>query len=77
MRTTVALDARLVARAREISTDRTLSALLDRCLADWIARHTQKEIDARLAEEYRQGRAASRRATRHFITVDPERWPSW
>jgi hypothetical protein len=77
MRTTVILEDGLVARARKLSTDKTLSALLNRCLADWIARHTRKEIDARLAEEYRQGRAESRRATRDFRAVDTERWPSW
>ena len=77
MRTTVVLRDELVAKARELSKEKTLSGLLNSCLADWIAQHTRKEIETRLADEYRQGRAESRRVSRDFGAVDRERWPSW
>lgn len=77
MRTTVVLKDELVAKARGLSKEKTLSGLLNSCLAAWIAQHSRKEIETRLADEYRQGRAESRRVTRDFATVDKEGWPSW
>jgi len=77
MRTTVVLKDDLVAKARELSTEKTLSGLLNSCLADWIAQHSRKEIETRLANEYRQGRAESRRVSGDFAAVDKEGWPSW
>ncbi len=77
MRTTVVLKDELVARAKELSKEKTLSGLLNSCLAEWIAQHDQKEIETRLADEYRQGRAESRRVSRDFAAVDKEGWPSW
>ena len=77
MRTTVVLKDHLVAEARELSKAKTLSGLLNRCLADWIGQHSRQEIEARLAEEYRHGRAESRRVSRDFAAVDKEGWPSW
>ena len=77
MRTTVVLKDELVAKARKLSREKTLSGLLNSCLADWIAQHSRKEIETRLADEYRQGRAESRRASSDFVAVDKEGWPSW
>ena len=77
MRTTVVLKDALVAKARELSKTETLSGLLNSCLADWISRHSRQEIEARLAAEYRDGRAESRRVSRDFAAVDKEGWPSW
>jgi len=77
MRTTVVLKDELVATARRLSREKTLSGLLNTCLADWIAQHSRKEIEARLADEYRQGRAESRRVSRDFAALDKEGWPSW
>lgn len=77
MRTTVVLKDDLVAKARELSKAKTLSGLLNSCLADWIGQHNRQEIEARLATEYRQGRTESRRISRDFASVDKEGWPSW
>ena len=77
MRTTVVLKDDLVAKARELSKTKTLSGLLNSCLADWISRHSRQEIETRLAAEYRDGRAESRRVSRDFAAVDKEGWPSW
>jgi len=77
MRTTVVLKDDLVAKARELSKAKTLSGLLNSCLADWISQHNRQEIEARLAAEYRQGRTESRRVSRDFAAVDKEGWPSW
>ena len=77
MRTTVVLKDHLVAKARELSKAKTLSGLLNSCLADWIGQHSRQEIEARLAEEYRHGRAESRRVSRDFSAIDKEGWPSW
>jgi len=77
MRTTVVLKDELVAKAKELSKEKTLSGLLNRCLAEWIAQHSRKEIETRLADEYRQARAESRRVGRDFAAVDKEGWPSW
>jgi len=77
MRTTVVLKDELVARAKELSKEKTLSGLLNSCLAEWIAQHSRKEIETRLADEYRQARAESRRVSRDFAAVDKEGWPSW
>jgi hypothetical protein len=77
MRTTVILKDELVAKAKKLSREKTLSGLLNSCLADWIAQHSRKEIEARLADEYREGNAESRRVSRDFAAVDKEGWPSW
>lgn len=77
MRTTVVLKDHLVAKARKLSKAKTLSGLLNGCLADWIGQHSRQEIEARLAEEYRRGRAESRRVSRDFAAIDKEGWPAW
>ena len=69
MRTTVGLKGEFIAKAREFSKAKTL--------ADWISRHSRHEIEARLAAEYRHGRAESRRVSREFAALDREGWPSW
>ena len=77
MRTTVVLKDELVECARAMSGERTLSGLLNRCLADWIAHGRQREIEARLREEYALGAAESARVSREFADVDAEDWPAW
>jgi hypothetical protein len=77
MRTTVVLMDDLVAKARALSKAKTLSGLLNSCLADWISLHDRQKIEARLATEYRHGRMESRRVSRDFAAVDKEGWPSW
>jgi hypothetical protein len=77
MRTTVVLKDELVKKARKISGASTLSALLNSCLADWIAQHGRRELKTRLLEEYRSGRQESRRISREFAHTDKEGWPSW
>lgn len=77
MRTTVVLKDELVARAKKLSQEKTLSGLLNLCLADWIRQHTRKEIEARLAREYREGEAESTKVSRGFAAADQEGWPSW
>ena len=77
MRTTVILKDELVEQARKLSREKTLSGLLNTCLADWIRQHTRKEIEARLAREYREGQAESARVSRDFAAADQEGWPSW
>ena len=77
MRTTVVLKDELVDRARKLAGEKTLSGLLNRCLADWIARHDRRDLERRLAEEYRAGEADSRRVARDFKGIDREGWPSW
>ncbi len=77
MRTTVVLRDDLVNKAKKLAGETTLSALLNNCLADWIAQHSRRELKARLVEEYRSGRQESRRVSREFARVDKEGWPSW
>jgi hypothetical protein len=77
MRTTVILRDDLVKKAKKLSRDSTLSALLNNCLAEWIAEHSRRELKSRLVEEYRAGRQESRRVSREFTRVDKEGWPSW
>jgi hypothetical protein len=77
MRTTVVLKDDLVKKAKKLSGETTLSALLNSCLADWIAQHSRKELKARLLEEYRAGRQESRKISREFADTDREGWPSW
>ena len=77
MRTTVVLKDELVERARALSDERTLSGLLNRCLADWIARGKQREIEARLREEYALGASESASVNREFADIDAEDWPAW
>jgi hypothetical protein len=77
MRTTVVLRDDLVKKARKLSGKTTLSALLNSCLADWVAQHSRRELKARLLEEYRSGRQESRRVSREFVHTDKEGRPSW
>ncbi|MBI2089384.1 MAG: type II toxin-antitoxin system VapB family antitoxin [Deltaproteobacteria bacterium] len=77
MRTTVVLRDDLVKRAKKLSDQKTLSGLLNACLADWIAQHSRRELKARLVEEYRSGRQESHRTSRQFAHVDKEGWPLW
>ncbi len=77
MRTTVVLRDDLVKKAKRLSDQKTLSGLLNACLADWIAQHSRRELKARLMKEYRSGRQESRRTSRAFAHVDKEGWPSW
>lgn len=77
MRTTVILKDDLVERARKLSREKTLSGLLNTCLAEWISQHGRRELRARLVEEYRAGRQESRRISREFASADKEGWPSW
>jgi hypothetical protein len=77
MRTTVVLKDDLVKKAKKLSGASTLSALLNSCLADWIAQHSRRDLKARLLEEYRSGRQESRRISREFAHTDKEGWPSW
>jgi 4-alpha-glucanotransferase len=72
MRTTVVLRDDLVKKARKLSSKTTLSALLNSCLADWVAQHSRRELKARLLEEYHSGRQESRRVSRDFVHTDKE-----
>ncbi len=77
MRTTVVLKDELVKKAKRLSREKTLSGLLNTCLADWVAQHGRRELTKRLIEEYRSGSDESRRVSRDFAAVDKEGWPSW
>jgi hypothetical protein len=77
MRTTVLLKDELVQKARRLSPQKSLSGLLNACLADWIAQHGRKELETRLASEYREAAADARRAGRDFAAIDQEGWPEW
>ena len=77
MKTTVVLKDDLVEKAKKISGQKSLSGLLNTCLADWVARRNKTEIESRLAREYRAGKSESRRIARDFATTDNEGWPSW
>jgi hypothetical protein len=74
MRTTVVLKDDLVKKAKKLSGASTLSALLNSCLADWIAQHSRRDLKARLLDEYRSGRQESRRISREFAHADKEGW---
>ena len=50
MRTTVILKDDLVKKAKKLSGEKTLSALLNDCLAAWIAQHSTREFKARLLD---------------------------
>jgi hypothetical protein len=77
MRTTVVLKDDLVKKAKKLSGEKTLSALLNNCLAAWIAQHSTRELKSRLLNEYKAARQESRRIGREFIETDKEGWPSW
>ncbi len=77
MRTTVVLKDELVKKAKRLSREKTLSGLLNTCLADWVAQHSRRELTKRLIEEYRSGSDESQRASRDFASIDNEGWPSW
>jgi Bacterial antitoxin of type II TA system, VapB len=76
MRTTVVLKDELVKKAKKLAGDTTLSALLNNCLADWIAQHSARELRSRLLDEYRAANQESRRVSRDFARIDKEGWPS-
>ena len=76
MRTTVVLKDELVERARALSDERTLSGSLNRCLADWVALGRQREIEARLREEYALGANDLARVSREFADIEAEDWPA-
>ena len=77
MRTTVVLKDDLVKKAKKLAGETTLSALLNNCLADWIAQHGARELKSRLLDEYRAARQESRRISLDFVQIDKEGWPSW
>jgi len=77
MRTTVILKDDLVKKAKRLSGETTFSALLNDCLAAWIAQHRTKDLKSRLLNEYKAVRQESRRISRQFEEVDKEGWPSW
>lgn len=77
MRTTVVLKDDLVKKAKKLAGKTTLSALLNNCLADWIAQHGARELRSRLTDEYRAARQESLRISRDFVQIDKEAWPSW
>jgi Bacterial antitoxin of type II TA system, VapB len=77
MRTTVVLKDDLVKKAKKLAGETTLSALLNNCLADWIAQHGARQLKSRLLDEYRAARRESRRISRDFVQIDKEGWPSW
>ena len=45
-------------------------------LAEWVTRHSPKEIESRLAKEYREGDAESSRVSLDFVAVDKDGWAS-
>lgn len=77
MRTTVILKDDLVKKAKKLSGEKTLSALLNNCLAAWIAQHSTRELKAHLLNEYKAARHDSGRIGREFAEIDKEGWPSW
>lgn len=77
LRATVLLRDDLVVKARKLSPQKSLSGLLNACLADWIAQHDRKQLEARLAAEYRDGEADARRVGRDFAAIDKQGWPGW
>lgn len=77
MRVIVVPQDKLVAKAKKLLRKKTLSGLLNTCLADWIAHMSNKQLIARLAEESRGGKTESRRASRDFAAVDKKDWPLW
>jgi hypothetical protein len=77
MRTTVVLRDDLVKKAKKLAGDTTLSALLNNCLADWIAQHSARQLKSRLLDEYRAAQEESRGVSREFRQIDKEGWPSW
>ena len=77
MRTTVILKDDLVKKAKKLSGGKTLSALLNDCLAAWIDQHSTRELKARLLDEYKAAHKESRRVGREFAEIDKEGWPSW
>jgi hypothetical protein len=77
MRTTVVLKDELVSKAKQLSSEKTLSGLLNQCLADWVRKHSLNDLDDRLAKEYRAGAKESRKMTRNFANLGTENWPSW
>ena len=77
MRTTGVLKDNLVKKAKRLSPKTTMSGLLNRCLAEWIARHSRRELKSRLVAEYQSARQESRRISQDLTHVDKEGWPSW
>ena len=77
MRVTVVLQDKLVAKAKKMFRKKTLSGLLNSCLADWIAQISKKQLESRLAKECRKAVVESCRVSRDFAAVDKRGWPSW
>lgn len=77
MRTTVVLKDDLVSQAKKFSSEKTLSGLLNQCLQAWVRQHSLRELDARLAKEYKEGAGESRNVAKDFAGLDKENWPSW
>jgi hypothetical protein len=77
MRTTVVLKDDLVSEAKKFSAEKTLSGLLNQCLADWVRKHSRRELDERLAKEYREGAKEGLNITKVFGSLDKENWPKW
>jgi len=77
MRVTVVLQDKLVAKAKKMFRKKTLSGLLNSCLADWIAQMSKRQLEARLTEKYRRSKPGRRRVSRDFAAVDKQGWPSW
>jgi len=77
MRVTVVIQDKLVAKAKKMFRKKTLSGLLNSCLADWIAQMSKRQLEARLTEKYRRSKTGRRRVSRDFAAVDKQGWPSW
>lgn len=77
MRTTVVLKDELVSKAKQFSSEKTLSGLLNQCLAAWVRQHSSRELDARLSKEYQEGARESRIVAKSFTKLDREGWPEW
>ncbi|MFQ5899817.1 MAG: hypothetical protein ACE5JN_16450 [Candidatus Methylomirabilia bacterium] len=77
MRTTVVLKDNLVSQAKKFSSEKTLSGLLNQCLQAWVRQHSLRDLEVRLAKEYKEGGRESRNVARDFADLDKENWPSW
>ncbi len=63
-------------RARKRLGKTTFRTGLKDLLAERCPRHSRKEIEARLADEYREGDAESHRVSHDFAAIDKEVWDS-
>ena len=71
------LDDELVSKAKRLAPERTLSRLLNRCLAEWVASHDRRALEERLAREYEEGTEGSAKVAESFDATESEGWPSW